>query len=103
MQYVPLATPSPDDMHHGHSHGHDHGGEAPSEPEAELTIREQLTRDYTEETCNVDWSLTTERDENGFSRLHYAALDNQVTIIARGTVERRALTRCHRLRSWWAW
>ncbi len=76
MQYVPVATPAPDDAHHGHSHGHDHEGEAPAERQP--TIRELLTLDYSEETCNVDWSLTTERDENGFCRVHYAALDNQV-------------------------
>src|SRR4051812_6894503 len=79
MQYIPQATPAPDDMHHGHSHGHDHDSDAVPELEQELTIREQLTRDYSEVMCDVDWALTTERDENGFLRLHYAALDNQVT------------------------
>ncbi len=103
MQYVPLATPSPDDMHHGHSHGHDHEAgplmQGASEPE--LTIREQLTRDYSEETCNVDWALTTERDENGFVRLHYAALDNQVCISSESVV--RHTDRLPRLRTSSAW
>ncbi len=87
MQYAPSSTPSPDSgSDHGHSHGHDHGGSSKTE-ESTVPIRELLTRDYSEETSEVDWKLLTERDDNGFLRLHYAVLDGQIPLSV-GVVKR---------------
>ncbi len=81
MQYVPSVTPSPDE-HDGHSHSHGHGHQVePAPAESATSIREQLTRDYSAETQDIDWQQLAERDENGFLRLHYAALDDQVPVV----------------------
>jgi ankyrin repeat protein len=77
MQYKPNSTPSPD-ADHGHGHGHDHGGSKTEE--SLVPIRELLTQDYTKETKDVDWSVLTERDENGFLRFHYAVMDGQIPL-----------------------
>ena len=80
MQYAPASQPSVADE--SHSHGEGAASHGPKE-----TIRERLTADYSDETAGLDWNALLIRDEAGCTRLHYAALDDQVPVTL-GLLER---------------
>lgn len=74
MEYAPASEETGHD-HHGHSHGGQSHGR-----DREESIRERLDRDYREDQEGIEWGALEEADEGGFTRLHYAALDDMIPI-----------------------